>query len=293
MKAHTLLFTSLALAAAAPLAHAENKHPAYLHALADLREARAQLEKPNRASGTWDEGTAIREIDAAIKEIRDASLDDGKNLDNHPPVDAKLDWGGRLKHAEELVAAAYADVHDHEDNAYARGLRDRALKHMSLADGFIKKGMEDARTGEGAGAPGEHPAYLHALSDLRDARALLERPQDVRPSTAWDEHRAIELIDQSIKDIKDAAIDDGKNMDDHAPIDANLDWGGRLKKVDDLLTQAYQDVDKHEDNKAVHGLKMRALKNIGNADQFVKKGMKVRWERVRDDHDRDHDHDRH
>jgi hypothetical protein len=293
MKTHTLLFTALALAAAAPLAHAENKHPAYLHALADLREARAQLEKPNRASGTWDEGTAIREIDAAIKEIKDASLDDGKNLDDHPPVDTKLDWGGRLKHAEELVTAAYTDVHDHEDNVYARGLRDRALKHMSQADDFIKKGMEDARTGEGAGAPGQHPAYLHALSDLRDARALLERPQDVRPSTAWDEMKAIGLIDQSIKEIKDAAIDDGKNMDDHAPIDANLDWGGRIKKAQELLAAAYEDVNKHEDNKAVKGLKMRALRHIGDANSYLIKGTRIRWERAHEDHDHDHDHDRH
>ena len=270
--------TAFALVVLAPLAaHAEHNHPAYLHALADLREARANLEHPNRASGTWDEGTAIREIDAAIKEIKDAAIDDGKNLDDHPAVDTNLDWGGRLKHADDLITQAYADVHDHEDNKFARGLQMRALKHMSLADQLVKKGIEDARSGEGAGAPGAHPAYLHALSDLRDARALLERPQEWRASNAWDEHKAIEYIDAAIKNIKDAAIDDGKALDDHAPIDANLDWGGRIKHAYDLLTAAYDDVHQHEDNTSVNGLKMRALRDIGGAQAYLQRGRRVHW----------------
>jgi hypothetical protein len=275
MKSNTLLFTAaLALVATAPLAHAEDKHPAYLHALSDLRDARAQIEKPNRASGTWDEKAAIREIDAAIKEIKAASIDDGKNLDDHPPVDAKLEWGGRLKHAEELLASAYADVHEHEDDRFSRGLKARALEHISAADELLKTGIADANAGAGGG--GDHPAYLHALADLRDARAHLEKPSNVR--TSWEPHKTVAAIDEAIREIKAAAIDDGKNIDDHVAIDANLDWGGRVKHTRELLQAAYDDIDQHEDNQAVHGLKKRALKDIRYAIDMVEKGAKVKWE---------------
>src|ERR1700753_2160265 len=53
---------------------------------------------------------------------------------------------------------------------------------------------------------GNHPAYLHALSDLRMARAFLERPANV--VVKWDEKRAITEIDAAIREIKEAAIDD-------------------------------------------------------------------------------------
>ena len=79
-----------------PVAVAPAKHPAYLHALTDLRHARAFLARPAGIVVKWDENRAIRELDAAIKEIKEASIDDGKNLDDHPPVDAGLVWGDRL-----------------------------------------------------------------------------------------------------------------------------------------------------------------------------------------------------
>jgi hypothetical protein len=66
--------------------------------------------------------------------------------------------------------------------------------------------------------PGRHPHYLHALSDLRYGRALLNK-------LAMNEHRdelesqAIGKIDAAIKTIKAASIDDGKNLNDHPPID--------------------------------------------------------------------------
>ena len=278
MKINTLIFSALAFVAAAPLAARADepgKHPAYLHALSDLREARAQLEHPNRASGTWDEKAAIHEIDAAIKEIKDAAIDDGKNLDDHPTVDTKLDWGGRLKHADELLARAYADVHEHEDDRFARGVKKRALEHITAADEMLKKGITEASAGNGGG---DHPAYLHALADLRDARAHLEKPANVK--TSWEPHKTVAAIDEAIREIKAAAIDDGKNIDDHVAIDANLDWGGRVRHTRELLQAAYDDIDQHEDNQAVHGLKKRALKDIRYAIEMVDKGAKIKWEMV-------------
>jgi hypothetical protein len=49
-----------------------SKHPAYLHALTDLRAARSFLARPANAVVKWDENRAIRELDAAISEIKHA-----------------------------------------------------------------------------------------------------------------------------------------------------------------------------------------------------------------------------
>src|ERR1700729_114231 len=68
-----------------------------------------------------------------------------------------------------------------------------------------------------ADLPGKHPAYLHALSDLRAARWMLEhRPGDAAVSAHEDV--AISEIDAAIGEIKHAAIDDGKDIHDHPPV---------------------------------------------------------------------------
>jgi hypothetical protein len=68
-----------------------------------------------------------------------------------------------------------------------------------------------------ADLPGKHPAYLHALGDLRTARWMLEhRPGDAAVSEHED--MAIMEIDKAIGEIKHAAIDDGMDIAArHAP----------------------------------------------------------------------------
>ena len=63
-----------------------------------------------------------------------------------------------------------------------------------------------------ADEPGRHPAYLHALTDLRHARAHLGQ---LAPTDHMDneEQHAIEEIDKAIWEIKHAAIDDGKELE--------------------------------------------------------------------------------
>lgn len=122
-------------------------HPRYLHALSDLRAARANIER--RPGGDlrvkWDERVAIFEIDAAIREIKEASIDDGKNLNDHPPIDAGLAWNGRLRRARELLMAAHQDIKEHESNDFARGLRDRILKHLDAAIHHVDQGIAETR----------------------------------------------------------------------------------------------------------------------------------------------------
>jgi hypothetical protein len=120
-------------------------HPAYLHALTDLRDARAHLQRPDGGELRDQEKKAIHEIDDAINEIKKASIDDGKNLNDHPPVDASLDWRGRLHKSLELVDRARNDVAREEDNAFAQGLQQRALDHIAKAHHHIEEAIQIVR----------------------------------------------------------------------------------------------------------------------------------------------------
>jgi hypothetical protein len=126
------------IGSAAPFtAHAQQvpgPHPAYLHALSDLRAARHYLNdgwawEPVRR----DDNAAIGEIDAAIREIKQAAIDDGKGVDDPYPIDKHLAPHDRFRKANELLAAAHNDLARAEDVPQARGLRDRAIHHVDEA----------------------------------------------------------------------------------------------------------------------------------------------------------------
>jgi hypothetical protein len=121
------------------------KHPAFLHALTDLRFARANLEKKGGdAQMKWDEGTAVGAIDRAIADIKQAAIDDGKDLSDHPPVDAKEPRAGRLHKALAALEKSRKDIKEQEDNAFASGLRDRAVADIDNAINFTKQGISNA-----------------------------------------------------------------------------------------------------------------------------------------------------
>ena len=68
-----LLAFLIALCAAVSFADEPGRHPAYLHALTDLRHARAHLQNPAPAYHMdKEEEHAINEIDKAIDEIKRA-----------------------------------------------------------------------------------------------------------------------------------------------------------------------------------------------------------------------------
>ncbi|HEV7557530.1 MAG TPA: hypothetical protein VGO00_18830 [Kofleriaceae bacterium] len=252
------------------------KHPAYLHALTDLRVARGFLERPASSKVKWDEKRAIREIDAAIGEIKKASVDDGKDIADHPPVDTGMVYGNRLQKAIEMIEKARGDVNEEEDNTWAKGLRNRSISHIDNAVRFINEGIADARKHEPMPpvspppppADNAHPAYLHALTDLRMSRALLERP--AKATVKWDENRAIREIDAAIKEIKEASIDDGKNLNDHPAADAAWDHRGRLRRAMELLDGAAKDIEQRETDGFARGLRNRAMTHIRAAAQAIR-----------------------
>jgi hypothetical protein len=120
--------------------YAQAEHPAYLHALSNLRAARWMIE---HHSGNWnttvDEFEAIKRIDKAISEIKKAAIDDGKNTKDHPKASEINEHAGRLTKALEYLRNAHADIEKEEDNEFAKGLRKKALDHINEAINLTEK----------------------------------------------------------------------------------------------------------------------------------------------------------
>jgi hypothetical protein len=121
--------------------------------------------------------------------------------------------------------------------------------------------------------PGRHPAYLHALADLRDARAQLEHLSSDPVDNA--EGHAIDNIDKAIGEIKRAAIDDGKDIQYHMPVDAHLQRTGRFHKALELLDKAKRDASGEEDQGDTRGLQMRVVEHIDRARHDVHHAIEI------------------
>jgi hypothetical protein len=137
----TLALFLLLAAVSGPAAHAQ-RHPAYLRALSDLRLARGFLDRlsPNEHVDR-NQAMAISEIEAAIRDIKAASIDDGKDLRDHPPVDAHIEPRNRFRQAREALKAAKKDISESEDNPEVRELRHRSLDHIRSADDLVVSTM--------------------------------------------------------------------------------------------------------------------------------------------------------
>jgi hypothetical protein len=126
--------------------------------------------------------------------------------------------------------------------------------------------------GAQADLPGKHPYYLHALTDLREARWMLEhRPGDA--AVSGEEDVAITRIDETINEIKKAAIDDGKDIHDHPPGDAHLDHPGRLHHADEILHKVHSDIAREEDDPMTRGLRDRAIHHLDEAIHATQKAI--------------------
>jgi hypothetical protein len=95
-----------------------------------------------------------------------------------------------------------------------------------------------ALPGNSQALPGRHPFFVHALSDLRAARWLLHHQPGDRKVYS-EEAIAIQEIDAAINEIKRAAIDDGKDIDDHPKVDVK-EQGSRLLRAIETLRKAAQ-----------------------------------------------------
>jgi hypothetical protein len=133
---HAAAFALTAVLAAfgAQAADLPGHHPAYLHALSDLRLARWNLtHRGGDAAVAEQERIAVLEIDRAIAQAMQAAGEDGKNAERNVHEDAVLDRSGALHHAAELLAKAKQDVAEGEDNPQARRIRNGVIEHIDVA----------------------------------------------------------------------------------------------------------------------------------------------------------------
>jgi hypothetical protein len=287
---NTPVLAALVVSAAAPFAaQAQFRHPAYLHARSDLRRATLLMRIPDEPNVSRDMATAADFTERAIRELDNAARWDRKEIDDHPAIDTRLGRGSRFREILRLLDSARHDIEREEDNPLAREWRNRAFRNLDDAMAVVRKGGYDKLRDEltstappratplPAALPrgGVHPAYLHAISDLRYARALLYRP-DWGP-VMRDQRAAVDEIDRAIGDAKRAAIDDGKNPDDHPPIERGLGWEGRFRKAMELLDSAERDLASGESDRAAEGWRGGALVNIRNAKNYVGKAMRDSW----------------
>jgi len=204
---------------------------------------------------------------------------DRKDLDDNPPVDTRLGRGSRFREILRLLGSARNDIDGEEDNPRAREWRNRAFEFIDAAMARVRQGGYDRFTDSMmpvlAPPPSIHPRYLSALSDLRYARALLWR-DDFR-EVMRDQRAAIEEIDRAIAEAKRAAIDDGKNIDDHPPVDVRIGWEGRFRKAMELLDHARGDLSFMETNMAAAPWRDAARANVERARGFVEKAMRDSW----------------
>ena len=280
---------SLAVAAMllAPLTiSAQPRHPRYLHARSDLRRAVLLMRVPEEPNVRRDMASAAGYIEGAIHEIDIAARFDRRDMDDNPRVDLRMGRGGRFREILRLLESARGDIAREEDNPRAIEWRNRAFRFIDDAIAMVRRGGYDKFRDE-AGAmppppppmpmdrPAAHPRYLAAIADLRYARALLYRG-DWR-DVMRDQRAAVAEIDRAIGEARRAAIDDGRNPNDHPPFDARMNWEGRFRKAMDLLDSALRNLSSEEDNRDAAAWRAAARRNVENARAFVAKAMRDSW----------------
>lgn len=126
-------FALLTLLLLLPATPAKAQFPAYLHAISDLRTARAYLEMDARPGGEHARRHAIDQINKAVDEMKKAAVDDGKNPWHTPPPQSGGNPGMPVHTAVRLLREARGDVDHGHDSPENRGLRERSIDHIDKA----------------------------------------------------------------------------------------------------------------------------------------------------------------
>jgi tetratricopeptide (TPR) repeat protein len=120
---------------------------------------------------------------------------------------------------------------------------------------------------------GRRPAYLQALSDLRDARQHLEHFGN--EPAAHEAERAIFEIDRAINEIKQAAAMNGGDAESRVPGDTHLVRNGRFHKAMELLDRARRHLAGEEVEPDAQALLLRVLHHIEEAQHEVARAMAI------------------
>jgi hypothetical protein len=122
----------------------------------------------------------------------------------------------------------------------------------------------------GTPAQAQRPHYLHALSNLREARELLQ--SENRPGFSGARDRAIEEIERAIHEVSEAVRDEGRNPH-HTPPASGGDPNRPMRSALALLDDARRDIASGSDETGHRGLQMRALRHIDEARQALEHAM--------------------
>jgi hypothetical protein len=133
------------LAAQPAMADVPGPHPGYVHALNDLRYAHWLLHFPAEWNVTEHERAATGFIDRAFGDIRQAGVDDGKDVGEQMNVDASLSHRDRLVRALASLQSAHRDVNGWESDPYARSPRAAADGDLDAAITQVRAAIRDQR----------------------------------------------------------------------------------------------------------------------------------------------------
>ncbi len=280
LRRNTSLLLAVSAAISLPFSLAgQGRHPRYIHARGDLRRSILLMRIPDEPNVMRDMQAAAGLVERAIRELDVAAMFDRRDIIDNPPIDTRLGRGSRFREILRLLGSARNDIAQEEDNRRAAEWRNRAFAFIDDAMAMVRRGGYDKFRDEAMAPPPPppaiHPRYLSAISNLRYARALLYRP-DWR-DVMRDQRAAIDEIDRAIAEAKRAAIDDGRNIDDHPPVDLRLGWEGRFRKAMELLDSASRDLSFEEDNRVAAEWRGLARADVDRARAFVAKAMRDSW----------------
>jgi hypothetical protein len=121
---------------------AQAQRPHYLHALANLREARELLQTDSRPGFRFAQEHAIEEIERAIHEVSEAVREEGRNP-HHTPPPAGGDPNRPMRSALALLDDARRDIASGADETGHIGLQMRALRHVDEARHTLEHAMHE------------------------------------------------------------------------------------------------------------------------------------------------------
>ncbi len=146
LKVHLLALCGIAIAGlffagnATPAAAQAAVHPGYLHAIADLREARLILQgKFTKPAHIQAVSVALPDVEHAIYELKQASKLDEKNLGD-VPAHPNMSPEGAFQKVAQLLAMARQEAMKPESDRTAITFRDQAVRHIDAANAVLPQG---------------------------------------------------------------------------------------------------------------------------------------------------------
>lgn len=118
-----------------------------------------------------------------------------------------------------------------------------------------------------APAKAQQPHYGHALSNLRQARALLD--QDTRPGFREEKNRAADEIEQAIREVKEAMHDEGRDTHSTPPPAAGGDPERPMRSAMALLDDAAHNMTSGEAPHGLREMQERTLRHINEARRIL------------------------